>query len=144
MLINEWDFPILVESTEQYFPGAQSSSLMVNSGDGAFGAFCCLIYILQYARHNLCLVVCLTDFYTINMFLILFIFWRARVCFPLLCLVTHFVFFRDVWIRTQRAAVAISRVSNLATHLPPWHHPLQVHKNENFLASILNFVLLQC
>ncbi len=29
-----------------------------------------------------------------------------------------FVFLRDVWIRTQNAAIASSRASNLATHLP--------------------------
>jgi hypothetical protein len=46
MLLNEWGFPILAASTERYFPGAQSSSLMANSGDGAFGAFRCRIYIL--------------------------------------------------------------------------------------------------
>ncbi len=32
--------------------------------------------------------------------------------------VAHFVFLRDVWIRTQRPAVAIRRATNLATHLP--------------------------
>jgi hypothetical protein len=32
--------------------------------------------------------------------------------------VAHFVFLRNVWIRTQRAAVASRRVTNLATHLP--------------------------
>ena len=32
--------------------------------------------------------------------------------------VHHFVFVRDVWIRTQRAAVASRRATNLATHLP--------------------------
>jgi hypothetical protein len=32
--------------------------------------------------------------------------------------VAHFVFLRDVWIRTQRAAVASRRATNLATHLP--------------------------
>jgi hypothetical protein len=32
--------------------------------------------------------------------------------------VAHFVFLRDVWIRTQRAAVASRRDTNLATHLP--------------------------
>jgi hypothetical protein len=32
--------------------------------------------------------------------------------------VTHFVFLKDVWIRTQRAAVASRRAANLATHLP--------------------------
>jgi hypothetical protein len=30
----------------------------------------------------------------------------------------HFVFLRDVWIRTQRAAVAIRRAANLTIHLP--------------------------
>ncbi len=29
----------------------------------------------------------------------------------------HYVFFRDVWIRTQRAVVASRRAINLATHL---------------------------
>jgi hypothetical protein len=32
--------------------------------------------------------------------------------------VAHFVFLRDVWIRTQRAAVASRCATNLATHLP--------------------------
>jgi hypothetical protein len=32
--------------------------------------------------------------------------------------VAYFAFFRDVWIRTQRAAVAGRRATNLATHLP--------------------------
>ncbi len=32
--------------------------------------------------------------------------------------VTHFVFLGDVWIRTQRAAVASRCSTNLATHLP--------------------------
>jgi hypothetical protein len=32
--------------------------------------------------------------------------------------VAHFVFLRDVWIRTQRAAVASRRAINLGTHLP--------------------------
>jgi hypothetical protein len=31
--------------------------------------------------------------------------------------VAHFVFLRDVWIRTQRASVASRRATNLATHL---------------------------
>jgi hypothetical protein len=31
--------------------------------------------------------------------------------------VAHFVFLRDVWIRTQRAAIASRRATNLATHL---------------------------
>ncbi len=30
----------------------------------------------------------------------------------------HFAFLIDVWIRTQRAAVACRRATNLATHLP--------------------------
>ncbi len=32
--------------------------------------------------------------------------------------VAHFVFLRDVWIRTQRAAVASRRATNLANYLP--------------------------
>jgi hypothetical protein len=32
--------------------------------------------------------------------------------------VAHFVFLRDVWIRSQTAAVARRRATNLATHLP--------------------------
>ncbi len=32
--------------------------------------------------------------------------------------VAHFVFLRDVWIRTQRVAVASRRGTNLAAHLP--------------------------
>jgi hypothetical protein len=32
--------------------------------------------------------------------------------------VAHFVFLGDVWIRTQRAAVASRCATNLATHLP--------------------------
>jgi hypothetical protein len=31
--------------------------------------------------------------------------------------VAHFVFLRDVWIRTQRAVVASRCATNLATHL---------------------------
>jgi hypothetical protein len=55
-------FPyFLAASTEQYFPGAQSSSLMVNSGDGAFGAFRCRIYILKRLTQSLN-VVSLADF----------------------------------------------------------------------------------
>jgi hypothetical protein len=33
--------------------------------------------------------------------------------------VAHFVFLRDVWIRTQRLAVASRCATNLATHLLP-------------------------
>jgi hypothetical protein len=33
--------------------------------------------------------------------------------------VAYFVFLRDVWIRTQRAAVASRRATNLATHPQP-------------------------
>jgi hypothetical protein len=32
--------------------------------------------------------------------------------------VVHFLFLRDVWIRTQRGAVASRRANNLAIHLP--------------------------
>ncbi len=51
---------------------------------------------------------------------------RQNVCFfaGLECVghsfayVAHFVFLRDVWIRTQRAAVASRRATNLALHNP--------------------------
>jgi hypothetical protein len=44
--------------------------------------------------------------------------WRDRVCDHSFAIVANFVFLRDVWIRTQRAAVASGSASNLATHLP--------------------------
>jgi hypothetical protein len=37
--------------------------------------------------------------------------------------VGHFVFLRDVWLRTQRAAVASRHAPNLATHIPELIHP---------------------
>jgi hypothetical protein len=50
----------------------------------------------------------------------LYIFWRAKVCWPLLCLCrAYFVFLRENWIRTQRAGVASSHPSPyIAAHLP--------------------------
>jgi hypothetical protein len=39
-------------------------------------------------------------------------FWRAKMCWPLLCLCRPFCIFRDVWIRTQRATVASSNNAN--------------------------------
>jgi hypothetical protein len=58
------------------------------------------------------------------------IFWRARVYWPLLCLCSAL---RDIWIRTQRAAVASRRATNLATHL----HTIQ----RNTEIIILNLTL---
>ena len=43
-------------------------------------------------------------------------FFRARVC-SFAC-VAHFVFLGDVWIRTQKAAVASRYTYKLATQLP--------------------------
>ncbi len=37
--------------------------------------------------------------------------------------VAHFIFLRDVWIRTQRDVVARRRSTNLATHVPQLSHP---------------------
>jgi hypothetical protein len=37
---------------------------------------------------------------------------------PSFAFVAHFIFLRDVWIRTQGAAVASRCAANLATHLP--------------------------
>ncbi len=48
----------------------------------------------------------------------LYIFWRARCVGHSFAYVAHFVFLRDVWIRTQRAAIACRHVTNLATHPP--------------------------
>jgi hypothetical protein len=84
-LINEWGFPILAASMEQYFPGAQSSSLMVNSGDGAFGAFRCRIYILiRLAQSSIFILLFVCQIYAP---LICF------VCWPLFCLCRPFCFF---------------------------------------------------
>ncbi len=48
----------------------------------------------------------------------MYIFWRpVSVGHSFNLLVTHFVFLRDVWIRTQRAAVANRSATNFATHL---------------------------
>jgi hypothetical protein len=45
-----------------------------------------------------------------------YIFWRARVCWPLLCL-CRLRFLRGVWIRTQRACRDKQvRYTNFATH----------------------------
>ncbi len=43
-------------------------------------------------------------------------FWRARVCWPLLCFCRPFCSFLEI--RTQRAAVGSRCASNFATHLP--------------------------
>ncbi len=49
-------------------------------------------------------------------------FWRAIECDDghSFASVANIVFLRDVWIRTQRAAVASRRATNLATHLPQY------------------------
>jgi hypothetical protein len=50
-----------------------------------------------------------------------FYFLWAGVCCPLHCLCSpFFVFLRDVWLRTQIAALASRQATNLATHLPRW------------------------
>jgi hypothetical protein len=49
-----------------------------------------------------------------NLFSIfVYIFCRASVCWPLFAYVAHFVFLRDVWIRTQRAADLLSQDQTL-------------------------------
>jgi hypothetical protein len=53
-----------------------------------------------------------------NNYLFCIFFGRARVYPPLFDYVAHFIFVRDVWIRSQRAAIASRRATNLATHLP--------------------------
>ncbi len=44
------------------------------------------------------------------------IFLAGQSVWPLLC--SHFVFLRDVWIRTERAAVTCRRATNIAILLP--------------------------
>jgi hypothetical protein len=53
--------------------------------------------------------------------------YQHLLFYVLFASVAHFVFLRDVWIRTLKAAVASGRASNLATHLPAelLGHPLQ-------------------
>ncbi len=58
-------------------------------------------------------------------------FWRARAChsFPS---VAHFVYLGNVWIRTQRAALASRCSTNVATHLPNfWNSIPQVFLQYN-------------
>ncbi len=52
-------------------------------------------------------------------FFFFFLFWRAIVFWPLLCLCRPFCIFERCldWIRTQRAAVASRRATDLGTHL---------------------------
>jgi hypothetical protein len=53
-----------------------------------------------------------------NIFIYIFLAAYSVLATHLFAYVAHFVFLRDVWVRTQRAAVAISCATNLATHLP--------------------------
>ncbi len=43
--------------------------------------------------------------------------------------VAHLWFLRDVWIRTQSAAVAFWRAADLATHPSGHHNPLRMPSN---------------
>jgi hypothetical protein len=52
----------------------------------------------------------------------------------------HFIFLRDVWSRTQRAAVASRRSTNLAPHLPPLPSSKKF-VSVNFLDTIKWYVL---
>jgi hypothetical protein len=54
--------------------------------------------------------------------------------------VAHFVFLRDVWIRTQRAAVASRCATNLATHLPA-SHPISLRPTYD---GCLHNIYCQC
>ncbi len=70
-------------------------------------------------------LVCNIYLYIINIFL--YIFWRVRMREGYsFVYVAHFIFLRDVWIWTQRAAGASRRATNIATHLPnlPTHLPM--------------------
>ncbi len=93
--------------------------------DGKYGKGCNIFYLSVHIRDA---VSSLEDIYPtgvwpfcklnclrLKFFLII---RRARVCLPLLCLWRRFSILRDVWIWTQRAAVASRRATNLTTHLP--------------------------
>ncbi len=70
------------------------------------------------------LVACSTvEFIHENLIIVIFlhIFWQARMRWPLLSLCRPFSILKDVWIRTQRAAVASRCAINLSTHLPNRH-----------------------
>jgi hypothetical protein len=51
--------------------------------------------------------------------------------------VGHFVFLRDVWIRTQRAAVVSRLATNLFTHLPTWPPISLLSHSSPYLATNL-------
>ncbi len=78
-----------------------------------------LLLLLLLASGCCCCFICCWFSPPANIFFCTYIYWRARMCLPLLCcLCRPFLFLRYVWIRTQRAAVASRRTTNLATHLP--------------------------
>ncbi len=56
-------------------------------------------------------------------FLYIFFAGYSVLATPSFAYVAHFEFFRNVWIRTQRAAVTSRRATNLATHLHQRSHP---------------------
>jgi hypothetical protein len=55
---------------------------------------------------------------------LIFIFFAGQCVDHSFAYVAPFIFLRDVWIRTQRDAVASRRASNLATHLPNFNTTL--------------------
>ncbi len=75
--------------------------------------------------------------YAKNMFYVFF--WRATACWPLL----RPIFFRDVWIRSQSAAVASRRA--IPTHLPlmgSGNSESSPQLESNILLSFWSFYLL--
>jgi hypothetical protein len=60
---------------------------------------------------------------------------------PLLIYVAHFVFLRDVWIGTQRAAVGSRRATNLATHLPKFIYLIFSQCVKTFISDKIEIVI---
>jgi hypothetical protein len=56
--------------------------------------------------------------------------------------VAHFVFLRNVCIRTQRAAVASKRATNLATHLPDPNVVNHIISKTTMIRDFLNYEIV--
>ncbi len=91
---------------EETHSGAAQDSVVYRCSDEAQAPVC--RHVLVQHRPLQCRLL---------LFFFSIFFWRARVCRPLLCLCRPFmIFLRDVWIRTQSAAVASWCATDLATH----------------------------
>ncbi len=82
-----------------------------------------LDYILYYFLFSTCKIV--RNFYFFHFKFLLIKNWRLLLFFYffgelecVLCYATHFLFLKEVWIRTRRAAVSSRLATNIATHFP--------------------------